>query len=747
MSRTRNDSLNPENDQDDRRTSVLSIFSFRERHGSILSGITDIIPENLPLPSSFVPTAPIVQEILSRDIAECSDEDHDNEEGEDNHAHEHRSDSISHSQTPPRDIGAGPSHHHSQTTSSDAKLAFHPNGVAYGLSGFSAVSIQGVDRPVPNPQELQQSLAAEVDLLRDNDLIPSHSSEQRRRSSATFSGRVYRRFLSTRVRDHDQPVDIFSTDVFRSSSQSVLPDERAPLLARRRRPSTDTEETLGESDGDSEAVSDSDDESVPTPPADEIHQKWDSAVAAQVLRTTWQRETKTLVQYSAPLIVTFLLHYSVTVASVLTVGRLGMVELAAVNLATMTASITCYVPVQGLATCLDTLCAQAYGSGHKHLVGLQAQRMTWFLWILMVPIAVLWWFSGPILEKLVPGEETAGLSSLYLKVLILGMPGVAALESGKRFVQAQGLFHATTYVLLITAPLSFFLNWLFVFRFGWGFAGSASAMAIVQNLIPILLVLYVVLFEGKECWSGFSWKAFRNWGPMIKLALPGMIMIEAQFSVLEILTIAAGQLGTAHLAAQSVLVTVTSTSFNIPFPLAIATSTRVANLIGANLGDAARTTTKVAIFAALVVGVFNMIMLIALRRVLPAVFTDDERVIDIASTTMIVCGIMQIFDALAAVSHGILRGVGRQAIGGYANLFSYYFVALPVSLSTAFALGWKLSGLWAGLVSGLAVVSALELLYLYNSDWDSAIAQAVARMRSEEVEIVEPKAAGTLGPN
>lgn len=80
---------------------------------------------------------------------------------------------------------------------------------------------------------------------------------------------------------------------------------------------------------------------------------------------------------------------------------------------------------------------------------------------------------------------------------------------------------------------------------------------------------------------------------MIKLAFPGMIMIEAQFSVLEILTIAAGQFGTASLAAQSVLVTVTSTAFNIPFPLAIATSTRVANLIGAGLSDAARVTAKV----------------------------------------------------------------------------------------------------------------------------------------------------------
>lgn len=70
-------------------------------------------------------------------------------------------------------------------------------------------------------------------------------------------------------------------------------------------------------------------------------------------------------------------------------------------------------------------------------------------------------------------------------------------------------------------------------------------------------------------------------------------MIEAQFSVLEILTISAGRFGTAQLAAQSVLVTVTSTSFNIPFPLAIATSTRVANLIGAQLSDAARKTARV----------------------------------------------------------------------------------------------------------------------------------------------------------
>jgi MATE family multidrug resistance protein len=260
--------------------------------------------------------------------------------------------------------------------------------------------------------------------------------------------------------------------------------------------------------------------------------------------------------------------------------------------------------------------------------------MTWLLWMLMVPIAVLWWFSEPILAALVPSKETASLAALFLRVLIAGMPGVAALETGKRFVQSQGLFKATTYALMIGAPLSFLQNWLFVFKFGWGFVGAAAAMAITQTILPLLLVMYVWLIDGSQCWNGLSRKGFKNWGafsvlspaipppspfsftfryppfpvpnmklfclannrligPIIKLALPGMIMIEAQFSVLEVLTLSASQFGTSQLAAQSILVTVTSTSFNIPFPLAIATSTRVANLIGAHLSEAARVTAKV----------------------------------------------------------------------------------------------------------------------------------------------------------
>jgi multidrug resistance protein, MATE family len=221
---------------------------------------------------------------------------------------------------------------------------------------------------------------------------------------------------------------------------------------------------------------------------------------------------------------------------------------------------------------------------------------------------------------------------------------------------------------------------------------------------------------------------------MIKLALPGMIMIEAQFFVLQVLTISAGQFGTANLAAQSILISVTSTAFNIPFPLSIAASTRVANLIGTRLVDAARTSAKVALVAGLLVGSFNMIILGTLRFQLPLIFTDDAEAASIAARVLPVCAMMQVFDSLAAISHGLLRGIGRQVIGGYTNLFSYYFVALPISLATGFTLGWQLSGLWVGMTAGLAFVSATELLYLYCADWDRAVEQAEARLRSDNSE-------------
>ena len=58
----------------------------------------------------------------------------------------------------------------------------------------------------------------------------------------------------------------------------------------------------------------------------------------------------------------------------------------------------------------------------------------------------------------------------------------------------------------------------------------------------------------------------------------------------------------------------------------------------------------------------------------------------------------KLFDAIASVEGGILRGQGRQHLGGIANVIVYWFIALPAGLTLAFKFDWGLYGLWAGMV-------------------------------------------------
>ncbi|KAF2473999.1 MATE efflux family protein [Lindgomyces ingoldianus] len=538
----------------------------------------------------------------------------------------------------------------------------------------------------------------ERSLLRDNHILPPKHPRQRRGSEGLLSSRLGKKLSLSALRkvrsamDEEAAIDIDE------------PSEATALLQG------DCTLPYGGLD---------------TPKT--INRTWDEAVVAGKIHTTWQRETKFLTKTSAPLILTFLLQYSLPVASVFTVGHIGKVELGAVSLASMTASITGYAVYQGLATSLDTLCAQAYGSGRPHLVGLQLQRMLYFLWLITIPIALVWGFGTQILSAVVPEKETAKLAGLYLKVLIAGAPGYAAFESGKRFMQAQGLFSPTMYVLIICAPLNALMNYLFVWVFKWGFIGAPIAVSVTENILPLLLFLYVRFVDGYKCWGGFERRALANWGPMVKLALPGLVMVLAEFLAFEILTLSASWLGTTPLAAQSVLSTIAAITFQIPFPMSVAASTRIANYIGATLSIPAKAAAKVAMIFAVGVGIFNFLLLSLLRTYIPRLFTPDPDVIELVANLLPLCAAFQVFDALACNCNGILRGLGRQEIGGYVGLFAYYVVGLPISFGTGFGLHWGLYGLWSGPAIALGIVATIEGVFIYKTRWEKAVEDAVKR--------------------
>jgi MATE family multidrug resistance protein len=170
--------------------------------------------------------------------------------------------------------------------------------------------------------------------------------------------------------------------------------------------------------------------------------------------------------------------------------------------------------------------------------------------------------------------------------------------------------------------------------------------------------------------------------------------------------------------------------YHVPFSVGVAVSTRLGNLIGSGNLSSARMATRTYILTFLIIGACDFTFLTAARNVLPKAFSNDPEVISIVSTVLPLLAVFQFCDSTTALANAILRGLGLQAIGGWANLFVYYVIAVPLALFLCFRCDWKLVGLWAGCAVGSSCITAAEGVYMYFYDWERAVEDA--RGRSDE---------------
>lgn len=463
----------------------------------------------------------------------------------------------------------------------------------------------------------------------------------------------------------------------------------------------------------------------------QVFQDVDSAAYQDLshARVTVKSEIKVLASYSIPLIFTFLLEQMFPVVCSLTVGHLGKTELAAVSLASMTTNIT-YAVFEGIATSLDTLCPLAYGAGKYYSVGVHMQRCVAFSMVVFVPFGFVWWFSEPILSCVMPNEpELIHLTSKFLRVSILGAPAYIVFESMKRFLQAQGIFDAGIYVLMICAPLNIFMSYTLVWnsRIGMGFIGAPIAVVLNFWNMVILMVLYAVYVDGFKCWGGFNKKCLTHWKALAELAIPGIIMLEAEDLSYEILTLFSSYFGTTYLAAQSAVSTTAALLYMIPFSVGISTSTRIANFIGSRRPECAKLAAEIGIGSSLFVGLLNCLIITVDKRSIAKIYSSDEEVIELMCELLPLVGLVEIFDSLNAISGSCLRGQGMQYIGSIVNLVVYHFVAIPLGIFLGWHENMKLFGLWIGIGVGMLTIGVVQSYFVLFPSWDKIMAQAEKR--------------------
>ncbi|KAI0284705.1 MATE efflux family protein [Russula aff. rugulosa BPL654] len=442
-----------------------------------------------------------------------------------------------------------------------------------------------------------------------------------------------------------------------------------------------------------------------------------------------------LCKYSLPVFSTHLLEYSLSIASVISIGHLSTVALAACTLGTMTASVTAYSIIQGLASTLDTMLPSAWTSSQPQLVGLWTQRMAVVVAGSLIPICYVWFNAESILLFLHQQPDVAYLAAIYLKYASIGLPAYAFNAISRRYFQSQGLFAVPTQIILVVAPINAILNYLLVWGpepIALGFIGAPLATAISFNLISISSIIYGIFFVPTTAWHPISRRSFTSLGVLVRLGLGGVGQTASEWWCWELIGLAASLLGPTALAAQSVLLVSASTSFQAPFAVGVASAVRLGNLLGEQNAHRAGVATRMSMLLALIVsGIASAIFLIFKDR-WAYLFNDDPNVVKLVASILPIVALFQVFDGLNGVSGGILRARGKQLTGALVNISAYYALGVPFGIWLAFRRNMGLHGLWYGLTVSLIYGSAVGVWLGLRTDWNREVQKVQKRLEQDK---------------
>jgi MATE family multidrug resistance protein len=246
---------------------------------------------------------------------------------------------------------------------------------------------------------------------------------------------------------------------------------------------------------------------------------------------------------------------------------------------------------------------------------------------------------------------------------------------------------------------------------GAGIATSLTRIACFGGLVGLILALD--LHGG--AWVPWSRAAFsaRELRKILALGLPVGVQTSLEVWAFSGAALIAGRLGTASLAAHSIVLNMAALSFMMPLGISLAAVTRVGNLLGARRPEDAQRAAWVAIALGAGVMALSAIGFVALRQWLPSLYTHDAEVIALCATILPIAAAFQIFDGAQVAGCGVLRGMGRTRPAALFNLISYWLLGLPLGAWLGLRAGFGLAGIWWGLCIGLACVATMLVGFIH----------------------------------
>jgi MATE family multidrug resistance protein len=440
------------------------------------------------------------------------------------------------------------------------------------------------------------------------------------------------------------------------------------------------------------------------------------------MRTTdFRRELKALFRLAAPLAAAQAGSNLMGVVDVAVLGRVGARELAGSGLANAV-FFAFSVMGMGMVMGIDPLVAQAIGARDE----VRARHVLWQgIWLALVVAAVLTAIllgGVAALPYIGAAPELVAPAHTFLLVRLFSLVPFLLFFAFRSYLQAHGHTRPLLVSMVVANIANLTLDLLFVFGGGrlpaWtGPLRWVPAMGVGgAALATVICTILQMTIAGRAAFAlPVPGRADHRWNrgeirQAVRVGLPLALQVGAEVGIFALVGVLASRLGTLHLAAHQLVITIASFTFTVALGVAAAGSVRV----GIGIGARDPRGTRIAGHAAFVAGALVMgcsgLAFAFFPRAIARLVTNQENVIATALPLMLVAAVFQLSDGVQAVGAGVLRGAGDTRYSFYVNLVGHWFIGLPIALFLGFHAKLGIVGLWWGLCAGLTVVAVLLFL-------------------------------------
>ena len=424
--------------------------------------------------------------------------------------------------------------------------------------------------------------------------------------------------------------------------------------------------------------------------------------------------TKTLVQFSLPMIAGNLLQQLYNIADTLIVGRfLGANALAAVGSAyTLMTFLTSIL--LGLAMgsgALVSICwGQRDGERMRYCVAASFSLIGVLAALLTVGVYLL---VDPILALLQVPEQVWVLMRVYLLVIFAGIPATFLYNYFACMLRAVGNSAVPLAFLGVSSVMNIGLDLLFVLRFDWGVAGAAFATVLSQYLSGIGLAVYS-LFAARELLPGRKhWRFGR--ARLAEVSSYSLLTCMQQsimnFGILMVQGLV-NSFGTVVMAAFAAAVKIDSFAYMPVQDFGNAFSTFIAQNYGAGKKDRIKAGIKSAVMVSIAFCIMISLVVWIFAEKLMLIFVQPQETGILAVGVQYLriegafyCGIGCLF-----LLYGLYRAVRKPGMSVVLTVISLGTrVALAYVLSAVPAIG--VAGIWAAVPIGWVLADLVGFLY------------------------------------